>query len=572
MDDGPSAKTITVRQTLDLLDGRFSEFAAGVAQDHYVFWLGSGISFGRVPGLWDIVPKVIEYLRSRVDNGDSNCRYKRALEQALDLASLNDEESSRVDFAAPFEDWPDAKSITKRLITNYARLLDVEIDGEPEDQLLWEGVDVVGVYANPDINPDAEHLCIAILVKEGVLSDVASANWDGLIERAASDLTAGDNPIVVCVRSEDLQLPPKKAYLLKFHGCAVKAGENEDMYRAYLIGRASQINGWRDRDENAGMVGRLRDLISTKPTLMLGLSAQDANIQSVFSLAEAVLSWDWPNDRPSYVFSQEEIGPDQKGLLKIVYRDHYREDTRAAIHESAHLRAYAKQLLIALVLHVLTAKLGCLLTICFAGADNTIPNSLRSGLTGLRNILAEADTGDYLGFVQTLIEHTARIRSLFQSGDLLNDPPIYHALTIGPVQQVEGDATLVASGLPEAAVLSGIIGHGVANGFWTLRLASTTDPKSGFGSISTSNSTTPFFVVANQNAAQKLFLNRHVEEGDDAILIHSQEMITRQSRSPQRAPGRTGRLQLREVSIKELLESVNTPEELTQRFREEASL
>jgi hypothetical protein len=53
----PSAATITVCQTLALLDGRFRAFAVGVAEDRYALWLGSGISFGRVDGLKQVVPR-----------------------------------------------------------------------------------------------------------------------------------------------------------------------------------------------------------------------------------------------------------------------------------------------------------------------------------------------------------------------------------------------------------------------------------------------------------------------------------------------------------------------------------
>jgi hypothetical protein len=47
----PHAASISVSETLALLDGQFEVFAKGVAEDRYVLWLGSGISFGRVGGL-----------------------------------------------------------------------------------------------------------------------------------------------------------------------------------------------------------------------------------------------------------------------------------------------------------------------------------------------------------------------------------------------------------------------------------------------------------------------------------------------------------------------------------------
>src|SRR5262249_44724331 len=65
----------------------------------------------------------------------------------------------------------------------------------------------------------------------------------------------------------------------------------------------------------------------------------------------------WPGDRPSYVFSENAMGVDQQGLLRNVYRAAYTPATRQEIVDSALIRAYAKPLLVQLVLHVLCSKL-----------------------------------------------------------------------------------------------------------------------------------------------------------------------------------------------------------------------
>lgn len=187
----PSAATITVGQTLALLDGPFRAFAEGVAEDRYALWLGSGISFGRVDGLKQVVPRVVEFLRAQIEFGNPNCRFKIALDQALALAQLSPEEQGRVDVTRPFAEWPDADAITGRLIGNYARLLETPVEGEVEDFVLWNGIDIGSTFADPNIEPDVEHHCIAILLLEGVSSDIASANWDGLVEKAVEALTGG---------------------------------------------------------------------------------------------------------------------------------------------------------------------------------------------------------------------------------------------------------------------------------------------------------------------------------------------------------------------------------------------
>ena len=57
----PNAGTISILETLNLLDGSFNSFAKGVAEGKYAFWLGSGISRERFPMLPDLIEKVLEW-------------------------------------------------------------------------------------------------------------------------------------------------------------------------------------------------------------------------------------------------------------------------------------------------------------------------------------------------------------------------------------------------------------------------------------------------------------------------------------------------------------------------------
>src|SRR5207245_6055267 len=110
---------------------------------------------------------------------------------------------------------------------------------------LWEGVDVVRTFGTTGPDYDCEHLCIGILALEGVVPEIASANWDGLIEAAVAELTNDAGGVVnVCVRSDDIRGPRLRSRLLKFHGCAVLAASDPSQYRGLLIGRQSQISDW----------------------------------------------------------------------------------------------------------------------------------------------------------------------------------------------------------------------------------------------------------------------------------------------------------------------------------------
>lgn len=566
----PTAATITVRKTLGLLDGPFLAFADGVAENRYALWLGSGISFGRVDGLKKVVPRVVEFLRSQIAAGDPGCRFKKALEQAIELAQLSDDEKGRLNLARPFSHWPDADVICNRLVDKYSRLLDIQVDGEPDDYILWSGVNIVATFADPNIEPDVEHLCIGILILEGVSSDIASANWDGLVEKAVDVLTTGEPAVVVCVRPEDMREAGLRARLYKFHGCAVKASTDEAVFRPYLIGQQSQIHGWVA--QNPVIVNRLVELITEKPTLMMGLSAQDANIQAIFAEAEAQMAWPWPGDRPSYVFSENAMGADQQGLLRNVYRAAYTLATRQQMTDSALIQAYAKPLLVALVLYILCSKLRKLIELSPWALGAADRQRLHDGVIVVRDLLATAAEPDRLAFVTSLVEQSSRAIMMFRDGHAPDTPRPYNPITSFPLQQTAGDVNIAASGWREAAMATGILGSGVSAGAWTLDPIDAGDPSSGVVRVKSTTGTAKVFFAANSYAALRLQHHGHLADGDDVILIHSLETTQPPSRSPRSAPGRTGRARLREVSIAELMNETVTSAELIQRFREELAL
>src|ERR1700691_1758775 len=80
------AATISVRATLDLLDGPFLPLAEGVAHKRYAVWLGSGISRERVDDLKGVIKRVLVYLRDRIEPGNVNCKFLKALKEVLRLA------------------------------------------------------------------------------------------------------------------------------------------------------------------------------------------------------------------------------------------------------------------------------------------------------------------------------------------------------------------------------------------------------------------------------------------------------------------------------------------------------
>lgn len=236
----PTASTIAIAETLDLLDGPHSALSAGFQAGQYALWLGSGISRERVVGLDGVLSKLLENLRLRITGVD--CEHHCAFDTILGLADLSDAEKAQVDLAQPVRSWPIDDALIDRLWTKYSKVLRTEVQGQPLDYLLWDVLDFATTFAAQ--KADAEHLAIGMLVLEGVVSDLATANWDGLLEAAMVELGRPNETFLVAVTGGDLHGPPGIGRLYKFHGCANRAIANEAEYRPLLVAREAAVTHW----------------------------------------------------------------------------------------------------------------------------------------------------------------------------------------------------------------------------------------------------------------------------------------------------------------------------------------
>ncbi|WP_339870518.1 SIR2 family protein [uncultured Brevundimonas sp.] len=566
----PPAATISVRATLDMLDGPKRELADGVANDRYVFWLGSGISRERMPDLRDLAKRILIELQARVVSADNACRFRKALTAVVALTTPSDDEQSGIDFSLSPDQWPAFDILAARLINNYARMLNVTVDGEEADYLLWDILNAASIYADATIEPDAEHLCLAALAIEGAASEMPSANWDPLVERAIS-LLAGAQPILrVAVAPSDVRSARRRANLYKFHGCALAALNNPGEFRKHLIARQSQINGWVAN--NPVVAPFLTHLIVTRPTLMLGLSAQDSNIQGLFAAAEAQLAWRWPSHPPAYAFSENALGGDQESLLQNVYHLDYTPEHRPLMEDEALVQAYAKPLLLALYLFVITAKLKMLVTHKLPDLADADREKLHRGLEHARNHISEGLEPTAIA-VSELLTLSGRAMTMLRDGTLPDaSGGVYVPISPDAIDRMPADPTLAGSGVCEFAIASGLIGLGLERGLWTAEKPDAADATSGALLLSGRSGPARVYFAASQRAAIRLGTNGLIADNDDAVIIHSHENPPAMPRSPRRPPGRTGLATVREVSLEELLASGSEVEDLLERFRSKVAL
>jgi hypothetical protein len=558
----PSAATITVSQTLALLDGPFREVSDGVARGAYVFWLGSGISRDRVDDVKRIIKRVLDHLQTKMGPG-ADCPFRVALDRIVALATLSSSDRSAIDPEKAVDTWPCLENLLQCLAERY--------DGHASDYLVWDALDVRSTFGSA-VDPDCEHFCIAILAMEGVAPEIATANWDGLIEHAVSALAAALPVLQVCVREEDLRAPRLRARLLKFHGCAASARRDEGTYRPLLIARQSQITAWPQDQAHTAMRNELVTLSTTRPTLMIGLSAQDSNVQNVFAAATASMKWQWPGTPPAYVFAEDVLGSDQRNILRYVYREAYDRHPRKT-EDAARIGAFAKPLLAALVLYVLCAKLQHYARTATSRLPSPVQAAIDSGIVRLRDAAAATAGPDQRTFVRRLVSAVSQSLSLLREGSApLLGHGEYRALGSSPVHQIQTEEGLSTSGIREAATALGLLGHGCATGLWSL--APGVAPTDGIVRVATGTSpVSRVFFVANAAAAITLKKSGLApDNAGDAVVVHSTAFPKRVTRAPRAAMGRAGKPRARQVAMRDVLQGSTTLDDLLTYFRREASL
>lgn len=569
-----AAWDITVLDTLGLLDGPLQEFADGVADDRYAIWLGAGVSMGKLPGLKDVVEAVIEHVRSRVDPTNGACAFRVSLNEILALVTLDDAQRGTLDYGIPVTNWPPIEQIKQQLVDRYSVMLEQFPATELPDYLVWSGINVVARYADPATTPGPEHLGLAALIMEGAASDCASANWDNLIEKAMQILD-GVNSAVLQVRvlPTDVQNNLRRARLYKFHGCALLAGQSEAAYRPKIVARQSQIDGWAAKPENRVIAAKLVDLAISKATLMLGLSAQDTNIQSVFVEANTQLPATFPTHPPAVIVSEDQVGVRQRNLLHNFYRNDYPTQS-PAIHAASLVRAYANALLPALWLHVVCAKLASMIDTAAAGLPAADRDELRLGLVKLRDLAAGgAIVNQHEEFMTAALTMFGRAMRLFRRGRVAGpDEGVYAPLTDVGVARTLAAPNLDSEGLVELALGLALVGCGEVQGHWSCGVSDAANAKTGALSVARGARSSQVFFAASANAAAQMFAEGHVSDDDDAVVVHSFAAPVKGARHPTSPPGRTGRLQLRELSVSSIKDGAMSLDDLLQRFKTEAAL
>lgn len=560
----PTARSISVAETIDLLDGPLIKFSEGFQSGLYALWLGSGISRERVVGLDGVLAKLLENLRLRITGAD--CEHHRAFNSILGLADLSEAEKAQIDLCQPLASWPIHEELINRLWNKYSKVLGTEVDGRPFDYLLWDVLDFPITFAAQ--KADAEHLAIAMLVLEGAVSDLATANWDGLLEAAMIELGRPNETFRVAVTGDDLRGPQGIGTLYKFHGCANRAIENEAEYRPLLVAREADITHWAQKLPYTRMREQLRALIARSRTLMIGLSGQDTNIQQLF----AANGWVWNSDPVPIIFSAQELSDGQRSILEGAYQGEY-EGNRERIRADATLPAYGKPLLLALLLSTLCGKLVALVDLLPAAAlDPASKQSLADGLRALTRAAAQAGNANRYECARTISALIGRVSEQFLGGQGSAGRRPYMPLSTQAKHLMAQDPAVLLSGRPEVAAALGLIGQGIASNKWSVAVDDPEQRRSGALRLIAPAAEARVFLAANDDNINQLVRSGAFDESDaDVVVMCARKVTPRQQRSPSKT-WRTGKAAPRYVSVSDLLEGSASFDEIRNRFNSEVGL
>ena len=576
---GPTANQISVREVLAKFDSEFASVANAVANGEFALWVGSGIS-REAPNLGNLIERGFDYIRERAICPSTSAAYLPALEEALELAEI-DPASVQAHYGQPLAAWPEHDAIISRLWARYSRVLDIRVLGRAPDFILWDAIDIRKAFENP-APPAAEHLCIAVLVLEGAIQLIASANWDGFIEAAVERLSNGVSGIMqVVVDPDQLRGPAGRARLFKFHGCIVYAAREPLIFRRFLTGSYTQIMRWPEAPEFAAMCNAVVGLATAQKTLVLGLSIQDNNLQTLFARAAAVHAWPWPcaPAAPAHIFCEDHIQQGQRDVLRLSYGDAYNIDP-AAVHEATLLRAWGEKVLIASVLKLLTDKLIRLMELGLVGSGKgAIAIAFAPLLKALRDDISEfavpaPGAESRTAFVNDAIMLWSRMLSIFRCGALPSNAQAYETLCSSTPNLLAADQNAQSMGLGYLGIALSLLQDGRQAGLWELRRPVSNGLSSGAMTARASRPDgvdRPLFMVRSATEAIALKSQGAFAE-DNAIVVHADNawnQMAGRDASPRRvraAPGRTGHIGDTHVSVGDLLARCNDAATLKREF------
>jgi hypothetical protein len=566
------AADATLSEALTLLRTQWATETEGVLNGKYAFWLGSGISRQRYPDVGSLLDRLLNRLQAGIDHSNPACPYRRALLNVLDLTTI-----AAVDITRPPAEWPDFPDIIGQLRNRYSEALDVElcVNGTAKE-LFWDVLELQHVYGDPQ-PPDAEHRFLALLIEEGVVSELVTTNWDPLIELAAEAChPAGVQRIRIVARSEEIagSRDAGTARLSKIHGCARKALQDPSTYRPFLVITKNQIERWCTLELQQPLRELVQTILREKFAFFIGLSGQDHNLHHV-CIAASLGRGDFPTDPSRVLFAALGITAPQHSILKAVYRCYL--DHAPQIDAKAALPLYGKPLL------------GSLYLLCLKKKISILVERATSDFSSIHRVVVELATGHIEDLLRSrydsIADPTARWRRLadevpsfvgrflriYRRQETLPTPEAYECLSTESPSQMIANPIASEPDLPWLFLAVALILEGEHRSMWTAMAPKGRGGEDGQLVIKANGRSARVFLINRSDIGFVNLIRRGLVDpsgGQRVVVLYPNEKESRWPRrgSPLRSmPGRPSE-ELLEFWLKDIIEDGQTLDELVKEF------
>lgn len=492
----------TLREALALLEGAASQFTDTVLSGKSVPWFGSGISRERFPGVSELLLDLCNRLHARANVSNPDCPFIGTIQRILALAP-----STALDPRSSPATWDETawKHTAATLVDKYATVLAEEVHVAGGSLTVrWDILNLIGLYSNPAIVPDAEHEFAVLLLAEGVWSQAVTTNWDALIEGADSLLSDGERPLLQSIACNDeLNVGnPGAPRLLKIHGCAAKVAVDLDRYRPYIVATELDIRQWTDEGGAARPFHEaMRNMLRERTVIFIGLSGQDFNLQMQFIAAR--LTQDFDPLAPRVTFCESGLSTHHQTILRAFYSENGFRQSRDAIIQSALLQLYAKPLLGALYFELLFRKVELVVsrsTDMRAGSAQTIRAScvyIKERI--IASFEALTATHDHNGIWRELAYEipaiVSRCVSLYRKQEKTPTARSYSSLCPGSLAQLQTDPNLPQLRFQWFFWAIGLLTEGARRGFWTISCSRPADGSIHTVTIASATTNRPLILI-----------------------------------------------------------------------------
>lgn len=555
-----------MREAWRLLKTNHSELIEDVADGQRFVWLGSGISRDQVPDLVELIARVLRFLRDRAVSGEPGAAsHAEALLRILDRHLTGE----RLRYEADPRNWDplDLEPLRER----YSQVLGVRVAGQPNDYLLIEGAGLPMLYGDPDLEPGATHKILAMLIFEGVVTNLASGNWDGLVEKALADISSTDSLLDVYVDVNDPRGAHGHAEIAKFHGCAVRTLNDPLRYRDKIIATPSQISRLHGNTAYEHMRNHLCDRTTRTRSLVLGLSLQDSDLLTIFQASASRSPWPWEPAHPAYLFAEPEVLPSQEDALEVAYGNDYGRERPSIIQRSA-LGAYAGPVTAGILIEVLASKLAAALR-RHQNLPQDVLLNLEKGIHRfvLQVVVAFGKNEETLAAF-LLDEYSDFLRTYF--GPSTVGSARYIPFARGTRAQLETGFGALVMGIDLLGVAVGMIGLGEKERRWRVSLQSKDNGSRIQISRRLATAKATLVIVRGAAEANSVMASEDWINGrDDMVLLQMGVGAAASTRSPAGRIGRGMKLpRRREMAWSEIADSAIDMKEIMVRFETGAGL